>query len=201
MRFLEEKSERQGISKLQLMENAGKCIYTVIKERFPDLKGKKVLVACYHGNNSGDGFVVARYLCEECETDVLFVGDETKFKEEAKDNFKKIEHNDLVQLMVEPEQLAFDYDIIIDALLGTGSSGKLKEPISSLIDRINESAAFKISIDIPSGLDPDTGEVFDKMIGADLIVTFHDLKNGLEKFKDKVIIVDIGLSNFSIPQS
>jgi len=183
-----------GISKLQLMENAGKGIYTTLKEKFPNIKDKRILIVTYHGNNGGDGFVAARHLCEQAETDVLFIGDETKFKEEAKINFKRIEENNKIQLLVEQDQTDFnDYDIIIDALLGTGTSGDIKEPIASVIDEINESSAFKVAVDVPTGINPDTSEVANKAVNPDLIITFHDIKKGLEKFKDKTVIVDIGI--------
>jgi NAD(P)H-hydrate epimerase len=191
MRQLEDNC---GIPKLQLMENAGKGIYNVLKEKFPNLKDKKILIATYHGNNGGDGFVAARYLCEEAETDVLFVGDENKFKEEAENNFKRIENNKRIQLLTEPEQIDFnDYDIIIDALLGTGVSGEIQEPIASVIEEINNSTAFKVAVDIPSGINPDTGEPANKAINSDLIITLHDIKQGIEKFKNKAIIIDIGI--------
>src|SRR3990167_4902084 len=93
MRVLEEKS---GIPRSVLMENAGKAVYESIKERL-DLKDKRILVVCYHGNNGGDGFVAARYLSDDAEVDILFIGDESKLKKEALANFKKIEHNDKVQ--------------------------------------------------------------------------------------------------------
>lgn len=64
------------------MENAGKAVYDAIRQRF-ELRDKKILVVCYHGNNGGDGFVAARLLCDEAETDVLFIGDEAKLKKEA----------------------------------------------------------------------------------------------------------------------
>lgn len=186
--------ENCGISKLQLMENAGKGIYKVLKEKFPNLKDKRILIVCYHGNNGSDGFVATRYLCEEAETDVLFIGDEDKFKEEAKTNFKRIENNERVQLLIDTDQTNFDdYDIIIDAILGTGTSGEIKEPIASVIDEINNSTAFKVAVDIPSGINPDTGEAANKAINPDLIITFHDMKQGLEKFKDKTVIVNIGI--------
>ena len=128
------------------------------------------------------------------ETDVLFIGDEDKFKEEAENNFKIIEKNQKIQLLIDPEQIDFDdYDIIIDALLGTGSSGEIKEPIASAIQEINNSSAFTIAVDVPSGINPDTGEAANKAVNPDLIITFHDIKKGLEKFKDKTIIVDIGI--------
>lgn len=183
-----------GISKLALMENAGKAIYRSIKEKFPDLKDKKILIISYHGNNGGDGFVAARLLCEEAETDLLFIGDEDKFREESKANFKRIENNERIQILIDPEQVDFDdYDIIIDAMLGTGFSGEIKETIGLCIDLINSSKAYKIAVDIPTGLNPGTGEIADKAVNADLIVTFHDIKPGLEQFKDRTVIADIGI--------
>ena len=183
-----------GIPKITLMENAGKGIYTVIKEKFPGLKDKRILIVAYHGNNGGDGFVAARYLCEEAETDILFIGDEERLKQEAEANFRKIEFNERIQLFSDPDQTDFDsYDIIIDAMLGIGASGELKEPIRSTVDLINDSKAFKIAVDIPTGLNPDTGEIIDRSINADLIITFHDIKPGLGKLKDKAVVVDIGI--------
>jgi len=189
MRELEEKS---SIPRSILMEKAGNAVYEIIKQKF-DLKDKKILVVCFHGNNGGDGFVAARRLCDEAETNVLFIGDEDKLKKEAMLNFKKIEHNEKIQFLVDDEVDFNDYDIIVDAILGTGIQGRLSKEISAIIDDINDSKAYKVSIDIPSGLDPDTGFVVDKCVNADLIVTFHDIKKGLEKFQDKVIIADIGL--------
>ena len=80
-----------GIPKVILMENAGKAIYDVLKEKFV-LKGKKILIVAYHGNNGGDGFVAARHLCDEAEVNVLFIGDNAKLKHEALVNFKKIKN-------------------------------------------------------------------------------------------------------------
>ena len=189
MRELETSS---AIPRIQLMENAGRAVYNILKER-ADIHGKKILAVCYHGNNGGDGFVAARYLCDEAETDILFIGDEEKLKKDALVNFKKLEHNEKIQFLTD-EKVNFDqYDIIIDAILGIGIHGRLNREISAIIDDINGSKAFKVSIDIPTGLDPNTGEIVDKCVDADLIVTFHDMKNGLEKLKDKTIAVDIGL--------
>lgn len=174
------------------MENAGKAVYQIIKQRF-DLKNKKLLVVCYHGNNGGDGFVAARHLCDEAETDILFIGDESKLKKESMSNFKKIEHNEKIQFLVDDEVDFNEYDIIVDAILGIGIQGRLNNEISAVIDDINNSKAFKVSVDIPTGLDPDTGIVVDKCVNADLIVTFHDIKKGLEKLHEKTVVADIGL--------
>ena len=183
-----------GISKLQLMENAGRGIAEEIKKRFPDLKDKNILFICYHGNNGGDGFTAARYLCDDCEVDVLFIGDESKLKEEAEINYKRILNNEKVQVLYDDEDVNFDdYSIIVDAILGTGVNAPLKGQISNVIGEFNNSKAFKIAIDIPTGLDPDTGIITDKAIDADLIITMHDTKPGLEKYKEKVVIIDIGI--------
>ena len=189
MRKLEDNC---GIPKVELMEYAGRGIYEVLRKKFV-LKNKKILIVAYHGNNGGDGFAAARHLCESAGVDVLFLGDESKLKEEALVNYKKIINNPKIQFL-DVEDADFDgYDIIIDSILGMGIEGKLRESISNTIASINNSEAFKVSVDVPTGLNPDTGEVIDKAIDADLIITFHDMKKGLEKYKDKVVIVDIGI--------
>tara|TARA_B100001964_G_scaffold197460_1_gene222512 strand:- start:1957 stop:2652 length:696 start_codon:yes stop_codon:yes gene_type:complete len=192
MKKLEEASE---VSKVQLMSNAGKGIFDVLNSRM-DIKNKKVLLVCYHGNNGGDGFVAANCLCDVSDVTVLFVGDEDKFKEEGGVNYKKMLKNSKIQLLHDASDIDFgDFDYIIDAILGTGSESGLKEPIASVVDQINESGAFKIAVDVPTGMNPDTGEVVDKVVNADLVVSFHDIKKGLEGIKDKVVVVDIGIKD------
>ena len=189
MRRLEESS---SVPRSVLMENAGKAVYQTIKKAL-DLKDKRILVVCYHGNNGGDGFVAARYLCDEAETDVLFIGDESRMRKDALANFRKIEHNERIQFLVDDEVDFGSYDIIVDAVLGVGIKGRLNREISAIIDDVNRSKAFKVSVDIPTGIDPDTGEIVDKCIDADLVVTFHYMKKGLEKLQEKTIVADIGL--------
>lgn len=189
MKQLEDNCE---IPKVVLMENAGKGIVKVLKEKF-DMKDKKILIVAYHGNNGGDGFVAARHLCDDAEVDVLFFGDDSKLKNEALINFKKIENNEKIQLLT-LEAIDFsDYDIILDAIFGTGIEGEIKDPLATLIKNLNKTKAYKISIDIPSGINPDTGEKANVAFEPDLIITMHDLKKGLENYKDKTIIVDIGI--------
>ena len=187
MRELEEKC---GISSKLLMENAGKGVCDIIRKRY-DIESKKVLVVCYHGNNGGDGFVAARYLSKICQVDVLFLGNEEKLSNEARENFERIKGK------VRTAADFNSYDFIIDAMLGTGIRGKLNKPLSEAVDSINSSDAVKIAVDVPTGLDPDTGEVSDRMVEADLIVTFHDVKRGLKDFIEKVVVKDIGISRRS----
>ena len=189
MRRLEEKS---GIPRITLMENAGRAVCKAIQQRF-DLKDKKILVVCYHGNNGGDGFVAARHLCDDAETDVLFIGDESRLRKEASVNYKKIEHNGKIQFLTDDDVDFDEYDIIVDAILGIGFRGSLNREISAIVDDINNSKPFKVCVDIPTGINPDAAETATKFINPDLVVTFHDLKKGLEKFQDKTVVVDIGL--------
>ncbi|MBU0615046.1 MAG: NAD(P)H-hydrate epimerase [Nanoarchaeota archaeon] len=184
-----------GIPKITLMQSAGRGIYEQLKKIY-DLKGKQILVVCHHGNNGGDGFVAAEYLSKECEVDIYFIGDEEKLKEEAKANYDIVLKNPKIQFFdisyYELDLIDFNsYDIIIDALLGTGTKGDIKDTMAAVIDKINESKAFKLSIDVPTGIDPNTGKKANKYVEADLTVTFHDIKPGLDP--EKTVIVDIGI--------
>jgi len=181
-----------GISKIILMENAGISIFNILKEKF-ELKDKKILVVSYHGNNGGDGFVAARYLCNDAEVDISFIGDDTKLKHEALVNFKKIKNNKKLQLLT-LESIDFsDYDIIIDAILGTGINGEIKDPLATLIKNLSKAKSYKVSVDVPSGIDPDTGEKANVYFEPDLLITMHDIKKGLKEYKDITVVADIGI--------
>jgi hydroxyethylthiazole kinase-like uncharacterized protein yjeF len=189
MRHLEELSVEHGVTKLQLMENAGFGLNNYLKRDF-SLSGKKILIICGSGNNGGDGFVLARYLLQEkFDVNVYFVGSVDKLKKESgynyfilKDKFNEAFVNRFI-----------DADIYVDAMLGTGVEGPIREPVSSLIDKINASGKIIISVDIPTGVNPDTGQILDKVVVADKIYTFHDIKMGLAKFQDKVTVIHIGI--------
>ncbi|MBR9700528.1 NAD(P)H-hydrate epimerase [Candidatus Woesearchaeota archaeon] len=182
---MEESAVEQGISRLHLMERAGKGLAEHIRTRVP--KGKKILFLTLHGNNGGDGFVAARELQDEYHVDIWFLGSKKKLREGAKHNHKKLHP----RLFVDTANLE-KYDCLVDALLGTGAEGGLKEPLKSLSKKWNETPAFKVAVDIPTGLHPDTGEHED-LFWPDLIVTFHDLKTGLKDWQDKTVVVDIGI--------
>ncbi|MBN2423113.1 NAD(P)H-hydrate epimerase [Candidatus Woesearchaeota archaeon] len=195
MKKLEDLSEKHGVSKLKLMENAGQGLFAELKKRF-DLENKKILVICGSGNNGGDGFVAAKYLYREgFDVNVLFLGKEDKLKKESGFNYYRLREicNEIFYKEEKYENIISSSDIIIDAMLGTGVAGRIRKPYSSVIDLINNSKARVISVDIPTGLNPDTGEIHDKMCRFDLIITFHDIKPGLEKYKKDVVIVDIGI--------
>lgn len=198
LRELEEQAIEQGITIEELMEKAGKQVFLAVKKRV-DLDQMHVLVFCGSGNNGGDGFVAARYFAKVCPAVVLLFGDKEKFSIATQKNYDKIKKKINVLPINQRKELASFHVqpnhglVLVDALLGIGSKGTLRDPISFAVDYFNSLEGFKVAIDIPSGLNPDTGEIKEKMCDVDLIVTFHDLKPGLEQFQEKVVVVDIGL--------
>lgn len=199
MKELEHSAEKQGISKLELMENAGRKIYEAIISRY-DLHQKYIIIFAGQGNNGGDGFVAARYFSDDHPVIILFFGEEGQLGPEAKINYELIKKKVTVikaRKKEDVEVLKFPGLFLIDALLGIGVKGKIREPISSAIDLFNSMEGTKIAVDLPSGLNPDTGRIINKICKVDLIITFHDFKPGLIQFKDKTVVVDIGLSDFS----
>ncbi len=90
----------------------------------------------------------------------------------------------------------FDVNIIVDGILGTGISGNIREPYSSAIQFINDSNAFKLAVDVPSGLDPDSGDTSNIFVNADITVTFHRMKIGMPKRRDlcgEIFVEKIGI--------
>ena len=203
MMVLDANAEALGIPRHSLMESAGKCLaYKVIHLSKPC----KVLIFCGKGGNGGDGFVAARYLINKgFEVVVIFLGHPSRIKStETLRNWEilrkadKLSDNLEIKIIKDSSQLQVqDAEIVIDALLGTGTQGKLREPISGAVDVINKSKGIKIAVDTPSGLDPLTGKVFDKAVHADYTVTFHTEKSGFKDAKEEYLgdfyVCDIGI--------
>ena len=139
-----------------LMENAGKAIAKHCQNH------KKIAVICGRGNNGGDGLVAARLLSNDGIHTKAYVleGERSKLNEL---NLKLLEDKDIIMFSKAKELKLTEYDLIIDALIGEGFKGKLKEPMKSIIDEINKFDAEKISIDSPSA-----GE-----IEADSVISLH----------------------------
>jgi NAD(P)H-hydrate epimerase len=203
MKALEHQAVQQGISLQELMENAGKAVFDVINEKY-ELDNEKIVIFAGQGNNGGDGFVTARHFYKEgYQVIVIFFGDQWKLSEEAKVNYDKIKSKVTVIEVKEKEDLkqfrfqeSLDF-IFIDALLGMGIKDEIRDPINFAIDYFNSQKGLKVAVDLPSGMDGDTGEG-EQVCQADLIVCFHDIKKGLEKFKDQTVIVDIGIPDSDV---
>ena len=206
MMIIDNNSKDLGIPTLLLMENAGKSIVQALIENDLDLNGKKICIFAGLGNNGGDSFVLARQLTYyQPKIHVILLGDPNKIGTEISQvNWNALQElnysikchviRDSTQLD-EIASLISEADIIIDGILGTGIRGKLREPARSAINIINNSNKFICSVDVPSGLNPDTGEISDDAIKANMTITFHKVKIGLNKSSHvgKLIVKNIGI--------
>ena len=184
---IEENGSQMGFPRQLMMENAGASMVKRLTEKFPDISSKKVLVFAGLGNNGGDALVVARHLAGYgSKVTVILLGNPSDIKTvECRTNWQILEKMNSVQLGFGPGDAAnFDVDIIVDGILGTGIIGDIREPHASAIDLINKTKAFKIAVDVPSGVDPDNGNTANKYVIADMTVTFHKMKRGMPKRKD-----------------
>ena len=200
MRALETNSEYFGVSRLLLMENAGYCAACLIGSKFKS--GKSVAIFCGLGGNGGDGFVIARHLLlRDFKVTVILAGKGKDITDKATlENWNALQSlTDAINIVeVYDSTLAPDAkaDIVVDALLGTGAKGELRPPILQLVKKINSMDAFKVAVDVPTGVDADTGEVLGEAVKADMTVTFYRSKKGLAKAKKYVgdlTVKDIGL--------
>jgi NAD(P)H-hydrate epimerase len=187
-----------GIPGMVLMENAGRSCAELIKDKLKDVAGpeacppyslgRRVCIFCGMGNNGGDGYVIARHLINSGYKVVVVVcGDRNKIKGDAKLNLdileglgQRIERLDLRAGDIGGQVGAFaaDADMLVDSLFGTGLSGQLSDEYKQLIESINAQDCPILAVDIPSGLDCDSGQPLGAAIRADYTVTFVAVKKG-----------------------
>lgn len=178
-----------GVPGVVLMENAGRGCAELITGKLSKIEKPRVCIFCGTGNNGGDGFVIARHLLNrQFGVVVVICGDRSKIKGDAKINLDiiktlsvKIEPIDMgIEADIEgrTKALAHDTDMIVDAIFGTGLTGQLREEHKRLIEAINSLGCPIVSVDIPSGLDCDTGQTLGAAIKADCTVTFVAMKKG-----------------------
>jgi NAD(P)H-hydrate epimerase len=206
--ILDENAEYLGVPAACLMENAGKEVANFVYQKLGDhVEGKRVTVFAGTGNNGGDGFVATRHLANMgAIVNIVILGSPQEIRtSEAAQNYKALEKmvlsvkRHVVRDSSELNALAKpvkEADVIIDAIFGTGIRGKLREPGASAIALINASKALKIAVDIPSGVNPDTGEVGDTAVLANATVTFHRVKRGLlecPEYTGEIAVRGIGI--------
>jgi len=201
MRALELNSEYFGVSRLQLMENAGRSVAEEILSRFEPNK-TRVVIFCGLGGNGGDGFVAARHLaCQGFKVEIVLAGRPPEISDgEAQKNWMVLQSlkdflaiHEIYDSSLIPNLKA---DVVVDALLGIGLKGTPRPPIRQMVKKINEMESFCVAVDVPTGIDSDTGDVLGEVVRANLTITFHKTKPGLLKAKQhsgEVIVKDIGL--------
>lgn len=157
-----------GFDTLQLMENAGRSVAQEIENRYSH--DNKIGIFCGRGNNGGDGFVAARFLAEHNDVTVYLVGSPRDiYTEEARKNYSILKNTSVKsQIILDTKTIQIaKHDIIVDALLGTGIQGELREPYRTLVEKMNACPAAKVSVDIPTGYNTSV------QIAADLVISMH----------------------------
>jgi NAD(P)H-hydrate epimerase len=169
--------EEFGISGNILMERAGEAAFHVLRETWPE--AKRIAVLCGVGNNGGDGYVIARLAHEHgLDVTVLQVGDAARLQGDALAALQRLQGDDVSPTTYAEQELT-QYDVVVDSLLGTGLSGEVRNPFLLAINAINHSSIPVLAVDIPSGLNADTGMPCGLAVQADCTITFVGMKQGL----------------------
>ena len=222
MMQIEENSHQMGFLRKFMMENAGAAATKRLVGKFGSVKGKDILIFAGLGNNGGDALVMARHLVGYgAKVRVTLLGRPENIKtEESKWNWSILEKMPSVYFSTtdikNPNFMIFDPtddptpDVIIDGILGTGITGELRSqtyasrnlnPYSLAIGYINyfqdyRFTTFTFAVDVPSGVDPNTGNKKSGHVTADMTVTFHRMKVGMPKAKDvcgEIFVEKIGI--------
>lgn len=195
MKRIEKRADESGLSYRQMMENAGIAAYQMIRNKFPYLE--KIVVIAGKGNNGGDGFVAARLAAMDGIRVQVILIEGYPVTQDAAANFEKlsglsVEISDLDKAWETKEE-----DVIIDALYGTGFHGDLRPAGKSACQYMNRQRGHVTALDIPSGINADTGKAAEGVVNAELTVVFdsykyaHGEKNG--NFCGEIVLVDIGI--------
>jgi hydroxyethylthiazole kinase-like uncharacterized protein yjeF len=171
-------SERYGIPSLSLMESAGARATDFLLQRYRDLR--KVVIVGGEGQNGGDGWVVARHLhARGVRAQCVLVGSADKVRGDARTNLEALAK---LGIDVSTSLELKGATLIVDALFGTGLARALSGAQAEVVQRINDSGVVVCALDLPSGIDADSGQVLGSAIRADTTVTFAGCKRGLFQF-------------------
>ncbi len=166
-----------GIPGYTLMCRAAAATLGALRERWPE--SRRIVVVCGGGNNGGDGYVLARLAqAEKLDARVLFLGDPDRLSGDARQAREDCLAAGVSVAAFAPAPLS-KADVVVDALLGTGLQRAVSGEWAAAISAINELPVPVVSVDIPSGLDADSGRVHGSAVRAELTVTFVGLKRGL----------------------
>lgn len=200
--------EEIGIPGVVLMENAGAGCARAIMEKFSDNAASGVAVVCGTGNNGGDGFVIARHLWNSgFDVTIFIVGDPEKIKGDAAVNKNiadamgipygaAVTDENAEVFSIELDQ----FGLIVDALFGTGLDREVTGKYALAIEAINDASAIKFAVDIPSGLNADTGRPMGDAVFADMTVTFQMAKVGQWLYPGYLYCGELIVVDISIPE-
>lgn len=200
--------EDYGVSSIVLMENAAHCVVEAIAHRYSPLRGRQIAIVCGKGNNGGDGLAIARHLATRYGVDVTLwlATDPARFAGDAAVNYALSQKfglpirsigSDLAELTACLPRA----DLIVDALLGTGIKGAVTGTMAGVIEAINGSRRDVIAVDLPSGLNADTGMVDGPCIRATVTVTFALPKYGLVEFPGVNFVGELVVGDIGMPRA
>jgi NAD(P)H-hydrate epimerase len=192
MAAVDRNAEALGVPRKQLMESSGSAVARAVRAvAEPEAS---VAVVAGRGNNGGDAFVAARFLDEFDVTVHLLGRPETISTDIARENWDALQKAEYdARTVTDSRDLDLgDPDVVVDGMLGTGVTGELREPERTAAEAINATDATVVAVDVPSGVDADTGEAAGAAVEADRVVTFHEMKPGLAD-RDGVTVADIGI--------
>ena len=198
-------SEQLHIPGEILMENAGLAAASLLKGKI-GIAGKKVVLLCGGGNNGGDGFVVARKIHSDGgQAKVFLLSDPDKYQGPARKNYEMLAHLSIpVQTVAKAEELSRDLghcDVIVDALLGTGLDRNVSGLYAEVIAMVNEKGKTILSLDIPSGINGNTGEIMGTAVHAHYTITFGLPKIGNFLYPGFTMGGELYVSHISFPPS
>ncbi|GAM75278.1 NAD(P)HX epimerase [Vibrio ishigakensis] len=186
-----------GISMYELMERAGFAAFERLKQMAEP--GTHILVCCGSGNNGGDGFVVARQAAIEGYSVTLF---QPKFCHSSTDDSSHAKQSWLnIGGNIESEFPNGEFELIVDGLLGTGLSGAVREEMLYVIRRINALQSKVLSLDVPSGLQADTGVMLGGCVRADTTVSFIGAKTGLVTGRAKAVVGELFIAELGVGEA
>ncbi|MBP2637500.1 MAG: nnr [Firmicutes bacterium] len=195
-----------GIPGTVLMENAGVAVVRHLESMFEMLADRKICIFAGKGNNGGDGYVIARHLANQgVKVKVFLLGEKSAVSGEARINLDIIDKMNIDTIEITGERdwdkvkiAATFADCLVDALLGTGFRGEVAGNMARVIDCINAAGKLVVAVDIPSGVDADTGQICGKAVQASHTVTFGLPKPGLflypgAHYTGELTVADIGI--------
>ena len=205
MKELENTMFQIGLSQDLLMENAGNALYSLLRQSY-DLDNKKILILSGPGNNGGDSFVLARKLkASGVYSEVLFTSGQENYKDSSLRNLQLLKAFDIINKNLSNiEDLGIfisKFHIIIDGIFGIGLNRNIDGFIYNLIDQVNKSKKEVISIDIPSGINANNGEVLGIAIKAKKTLVLGAFKNGNIFYPGASYNGELILDKISIPSS
>jgi NAD(P)H-hydrate epimerase len=215
MRLIDQKAIQEvGIPGVVLMENAALKVVEEIKKTLGEVRYKSIMVFCGKGNNGGDGFAIARHLHNAgANVLVVLMADRREIKGDAMINLKIIENLGIkIVHAISEGDLQENYfeniaaslylcDLVVDAIFGTGIRGTITGAVAEIIQLINFSGRYVVSVDIPSGINGDSGQICGVCINADKTVTFVLPKIGLLNYPAANFIGELTIVDISVPDS